>query len=183
MNKFLTICISLLLVSCSTTRYGPISKVVFEPNSSSKAYGVLVLEQFNGKISIKGQINGLSPFANYGAYVLDSGECSNTDGQSVRKILTSTGNQQADQVRADRHSVDSFQIKADSFGNALVLFQADLINSGLEKVNLSGKAFVLQQNGIDLKSQAPNSLTTHLLCAAIQDNKVPIQIAADEIGI
>jgi len=170
-----------LLIACSGFNYGPVGQAAIEINQLSTSSGIVILEQYSGRVLVKGRIRGLKPFDQYTFNLHDESVCLNLKAKitgSNFDALTDLNSRDSDQKMS---SIDPGKIiNADKIGNAEINFEINLIDLGFKSKNIIGKSFVIYQIDNIKNSDLPIKLTGQSNCAIIQEKIIPIQIRADE---
>jgi len=68
-----------LLIACSGFNYGPVGQAAIEINQLSTSSGIVILEQYSGRVLVKGRIRGLKPFDQYTFNLHDESNIKNSD--------------------------------------------------------------------------------------------------------
>ncbi len=167
MQSFYKIFVTIFLVSCAGFNYGPVGQANFEINQINDYSGIIIFEQYSGKILVTGNFSGLKPLAKHSFKIFDKDDCLNIKTKSTY----------ANGSIPDASNV----IYADKNGNANIHLEINLINLGFNSKNIIGKTVIFYQ--VEHVTHEDNSmkLNNMAICADIQENKTPKQIRADEL--
>jgi hypothetical protein len=169
LQNFYKIFLTLFLVSCAGFNYGPVGQANFEINQKNDYSGIIIFEQYSGKILVTGNFSGLKPLAKHSFKIFDKDDCLN--------IKTKSRYANANGSATDASNI----IYADKNGNVNIHFETNLIDLGFYSKNIIGKTVIFYQ--VENVNHEDNSLKlNHMaICADIQENKAPTQIRADEL--
>ena len=170
-----------LVISCSGFNYGPVGQAAIEMNQLSTSSGSVILEQYSGRVLVKGRIRGLKPFDQYTFNIHEESVCLNLKAKitgSNFDALINLNSRGSDQKMS---SIDPGKIiNVDELGNAEINFEINLVDLGFKSKNIIGKAFFIHQIDNIKNSDLSIKSTGQSNCAIIQEKIIPIQIRADE---
>ena len=177
MQNFYKIFLTLFLVSCAGFNYGPVGQANFEINKKNDYSGIIIFEQYSGKILVTGNFSGLKPLAKHSFKIFDKDDCLNIKTKSRYANSNANANANANGSATDASNI----IYADKNGNVNIHFETNLIDLGFNSKNIIGKTVIFYQ--VEHVTHEDNSmkLNNMAICADIQENKTPKQIRADEL--
>ncbi len=149
------------------------AKADMAAKSGSKVGGLLVFTQGPAGLSIKGQLEKLSP-GEHGIHIHEKGDCSSSDAASAgghyNPIMAKHGGPHA----ADHHVGDFGNVVADASGVAEV--DIGIPNPTSNKFagwdDVVGKSIVVHEKRDDLKSQPAGDSGSRVACGTIRPAKV-----------
>jgi Cu-Zn family superoxide dismutase len=148
-----------------------VKKIQFNlnPKSESSANGMVMFTEKEGQVTLKAQINGLSP-GTHAIHVHEKADCSSNDGKSAGGHWNPTFAPHGEWgSETGFHRGDIGNFTADETGLGMITFSTDLWCIGCEDEtkNLLGKAIIVHQGEDDLSSQPSGAAGARVSCAGI----------------
>lgn len=142
--------------------------VTLQPTAGHKGTGLLDLMPHPDGVHFGGRLAGLSPNAEHGFHVHETGDCSAPDASSAGGHFNPGGDMHGAPDAASHHAGDMSNAQADAQGEADI----DLIVSGLEigtagPRDVLGRALVVHQKADDFRTQPDGGAGPRIACGVI----------------
>lgn len=139
------------------------------PTRNNKANGVLELNAVDGAVVITGRMAGLTPSAEHGFHVHETGDCSAPDASSAGGHFNPTSQKHGNPGSPPHHLGDMFNLQSDAQGNADVNARIDGATLGDRGANdLVGKAIIVHAGPDDYTSQPSGNSGGRIACGVIE---------------
>jgi len=102
--------------------------------------------------------------------VHEKGDCSSGDGMSAGGHFNPTGSPHGHHSTPAHHAGDMPNLKADSYGNASMTAELDIITISEGPTSVVGRGLIVHANPDDYKSQPVGNAGARMACAVIQKN-------------
>jgi Cu-Zn family superoxide dismutase len=132
---------------------GATASAQMKPTAGNAAAGTVRFEQSGNKVIVTASITGLKPNAEHGFHVHEKGDCSAPDATSAGGHFNPGGKPHAKYDKAERHSGDMPNLRADAAGTARVMWETDVLTVGSGPANVIGRAVVIHRDPDDYASQ------------------------------
>lgn len=142
--------------------------VTLQPASGSQVSGLVDLMKHDGGVHLSGRIAGLTPNAQHGFHVHETGDCSAADGSSAGGHFNPSGDRHGAHDAPSHHAGDLPSVSANAQGEADV----DVMVNGLEigtggPRDVIGRALVVHQSPDDLHTQPDGAAGARIGCGVI----------------
>ena len=142
--------------------------VTLQPTSGSKVSGLIDLMKHDGGVHLSGRIAGLTPGAQHGFHVHETGDCSAPDASGAGGHFNPSGDAHGAHDAASHHAGDLPSLTANAQGEADV----DVMANGLEigtggPRDVIGRALIVHQNPDDLRTQPDGAAGPRIGCGVI----------------
>jgi Cu-Zn family superoxide dismutase len=165
---------SLLIAACAqtpTAGTGPGAAAEMKPTAGNAVSGTVRFEQSGSKVIVSAAITGLKPSAEHGFHVHEKGDCSAPDAMSAGGHFNPAGKPHGHYGKAERHSGDMPNLRADASGAARVMWETDLLSVGSGAANVIGRSVVIHRDPDDYASQPAGNAGPRLACGVIVAGK------------
>jgi superoxide dismutase, Cu-Zn family len=142
--------------------------VTLQPTSGSKVSGLIDLMTHDGGVHFSGRIAGLTPNAQHGFHVHETGDCSAPDASGAGGHFNPSGDAHGAHDAPSHHAGDLPSVSADAQGEADV----DVMANGLEigtggPRDVIGRALIVHQSPDDLRTQPDGAAGPRIGCGVI----------------
>jgi Cu-Zn family superoxide dismutase len=146
---------------------GATASAQMKPTAGNAATGTVRFEQSGSKVIVTASITGLKPNAEHGFHVHEKGDCSAPDATSAGGHFNPGGKPHAKYDKAERHSGDVPNLRADAAGTARVLWETDALAVGSGPASVIGRAVVIHRDPDDYASQPAGNSGPRISCGVI----------------
>ena len=162
---------ALLAAGCaSMAPRGPTAVAKLEPTKGNTANGTVTFTQKGDKVVVAAKVSGLKPNQEHGFHVHEKGDCSSGDGMSAGGHFNPNGSPHGHHSTPAHHAGDMPNLKADSYGNASMTAELDIITISEGPTSVVGRGLIVHANPDDYKSQPVGNAGARMACAVIQKN-------------
>ncbi|MEX1193166.1 MAG: superoxide dismutase family protein [Brumimicrobium sp.] len=143
--------------------------VVMDSKSGSKVTGNISLKEWDGKVKMKAEIEGLKP-GKHAIHIHEKGDCASDDGKSAGGHWNPTGHDHGEWGEDAFHMGDIGNLDANEEGVASLEFKTDkwCIGCEDETKNIVGKSFIIHAGEDDFESQPSGAAGARVACGVIE---------------
>jgi len=163
-----------LLAGCAqtpTASGGATAVAAMKPTAGNTVSGTVRFEQSGSKVIVTAAMTGLKPNAEHGFHVHEKGDCSAPDAMSAGGHFNPAGKPHGHYGKAERHSGDMPNLRADASGAARVMWETDLLSVGSGAASVIGRSVVIHRDPDDYASQPAGNAGPRLACGVIVAGK------------
>jgi Cu-Zn family superoxide dismutase len=138
---------------------------VLHPRSESKVHGVIHFVQKGDKVTITGQIKGLTP-GEHAFHIHEFGDCSEAKGMSAGAHFNPEKEMHGGPEAEHRHVGDLGNIKADEDGKAVINITDTLVRLR-GKHSIVGRSVIVHEKKDDFKTQPTGDAGGRVACGVV----------------
>jgi superoxide dismutase, Cu-Zn family len=146
----------------------PRATAKLQPTKGNNASGTVDFYQLGNKVRVVANVSGLVPGREHGFHIHDAGDCSSDDGMSAKGHFNPLGKPHAHFTSPERHAGDMPALKADTYGNARLEQDLDVITVGPGATSIVGRGLIVHADPDDYKTQPTGNAGARIACAVIQ---------------
>ena len=146
---------------------GPSATASLEATKGNTTAGTVNFVQKGDKVAVTAKVSGLSP-GSHGFHIHDKGDCSSGDGMSAGGHFNPQGKPHAHPTTADRHAGDMPMLVADSYGEATLTVELDVITIGAGAADIVGRSVIVHKDPDDFKTQPTGNSGARVACGVIR---------------
>jgi superoxide dismutase, Cu-Zn family len=158
---------AMLLGGCATILGGPIAVANLSPTDGNATTGTVRFVQWNGKVTVSGDVRGLTPNASHGFHLHEKGDCSSGDGMSTGGHFNPTGAPHGSHDNLNHHAGDLPSLQADASGVAKFSFESLIIGVGSGPADVVGRGLIVHRDPDDFRTQPTGNSGPRLACAVV----------------
>jgi Cu-Zn family superoxide dismutase len=151
----------------STMGGGPSATALLEATKGNTAGGTVNFVQKGDKVAVTARVSGLTP-GSHGFHVHEKGDCSSGDGVSAGGHFNPQAKPHAHPTTADRHAGDMPMLVADSYGEATLTVELDVITIGAGATDIVGRSVIVHKDPDDFKTQPTGNSGARVACGVIR---------------
>jgi Cu-Zn family superoxide dismutase len=145
------------------------ARAALAPTAGNTATGTLTLESSDNGVRLEGRVEGLSPGAQHGFHVHETGDCSAPDASSAGAHFNPGGHAHAGPDAPARHLGDLGNLQADDQGVATVALTIDAATLGDGGPNdVLRRSLIVHAAPDDLVTQPTGNAGARIACAVIE---------------
>jgi superoxide dismutase, Cu-Zn family len=157
-----------LLAACASMEpAGPRAEATLEPRSGSAVSGTVSFQAVGQKVRVEARVAGLTPGA-HGFHVHEAGDCSAADASSAKGHFNPAGKSHGHHGGAERHAGDMPNLTADSYGNASISAELDMLSLTEGANGILKRSVVIHADPDDYKSQPAGNSGKRIACGTIR---------------
>jgi Cu-Zn family superoxide dismutase len=118
-------------------------------------------------VAVTARVSGLTP-GSHGFHVHEKGDCSSGDGVSAGGHFNPQAKPHAHPTTADRHAGDMPMLVADSYGEATLTVELDVITIGAGATDIVGRSVIVHKDPDDFKTQPTGNSGARVACGVIR---------------
>ena len=147
----------------------PIASAMLEPTEGNETRGELRFEAANGHVRVTGQVTGLTPGAEHGFHVHETGDCSAPDATSAGGHFNPGDSAHGRAGQGEHHVGDSDNLVANDEGVAEVdrELHGATIGDGAAS-DIVGKGVIVHADADDYVTQPTGNAGDRLACGVIE---------------
>ena len=161
-----TAVILLMLVTlggCETFKEGPTAVAQLDVPGGSTVWGKVSFVEVGGKVTVRADVRGLRPSAQFGFHVHEKGHC-NAPGQHFNPAGKPHGHYRV----AERHDGDLINLQSDAEGNAVYAFETNLLTVTAGPTSVVGRTIVIDTDPDDYRTQPTGNSGGAIACGIIR---------------
>lgn len=157
--------LSMLLAfsGCETFKTGPTAVAELDVPRGSTVWGKVVFVEIGGKVTVRADVRGLRPGAQFGFHVHEKGNCS-----APGEHFNPTGKPHGHYRVAERHGGDLINLQADAEGNAVYAFETNLLAVTAGPTSVVGRTIVIHADPDDYRTQPAGNSGDAIACGVIR---------------
>ena len=165
MKRSAAVTLSMLLVlsGCETFKDGPTASAQLDVPPGSTVWGSVRFVEIGGKVTVRADVRGLRPGAQFGFHVHERGNC-NAPGEHFNPTGKPHGNYRV----AERHAGDLINLQSDAEGNAVYAFETNLLTVIAGPTSVVGRTIVVHADPDDYRSQPAGNSGGAIACGVIR---------------
>lgn len=160
---------AVLATGCETFEaQGPRAVASLEAAKGNPVWGSVSFVETKGGVVVRGDVRGLRSGGEFGFHVHEKGDCSSADFTSAGGHFNPGGKPHAHHGKPERHAGDLANLKANSEGNAVYVFETTLLTVTPGPNSVVGRAVVIHANPDDYTSQPAGNSGPRIACGLIR---------------
>ena len=160
---------AVLASGCSTLEaQGPRAVAKLEAAKDSPVWGSVSFVESEGAVVVRADVRGLRGSGEFGFHVHEKGDCSSADFMSAGGHFNPGGKPHAHHGKPERHAGDLKNLSANSEGNAIYVFETNLLTVSKGPNSVVGRAIVIHANPDDYTSQPAGNSGPRIACGLIR---------------
>lgn len=165
MKRSMAVGLSMLLAlsGCETFKEGPTAVAQFDVPRGSTVWGKVSFVEIGGKVTVRADVRGLRPSAQFGFHVHEKGHCS-APGEHFNPMGKPHGSSRV----ADRHGGDLINLQSDAEGNAVYAFETNLLTVTAGPTSVVGRTIVIDVDPDDYRTQPTGNSGGAIACGMIR---------------
>jgi Cu-Zn family superoxide dismutase len=161
--------VAVLAGGCSTFEMqGPRAVASLEAAKGNPVWGSVSFVEGKEGVVVRADVRGLRANGEFGFHVHEKGDCSSPDFMSAGGHFNPGGKPHAHHGKPERHAGDLENLKANSEGNAVYVFQTTLLTVTKGPNSVVGRAVVIHANPDDYTSQPAGNSGPRIACGLIR---------------
>ena len=161
--------IPFLLAACATVDSydGPSALANLAPTKGNKVAGRVTFTPKGDRVQMVATVFDLAP-GTHGFHIHEKGDCSADDATSAGGHFNPLGKPHAAPATSDRHAGDMPMLVADSYGNATLTTELDIVKvGGGGPTDVVGRAVIIHKDADDFKTQPTGNSGARVACGVI----------------
>ncbi len=146
----------------------PARRGELEAAKGNPAWGSVSFVETKGGVLVRADVRGLRANGEFGFHVHEKGDCSSADFMSAGGHFNPGGKPHAHHGKPERHAGDLENLKANSEGNAIYVFETTLLTVTKGPNSVVGRAVVIHANPDDYTSQPAGNSGPRIACGLIR---------------
>jgi superoxide dismutase, Cu-Zn family len=165
MKPSTALALSMLLAfsGCETFKTGPTAVAELDVPRGSTVWGKVVFVEIGGKVTVRADVRGLRPGAQFGFHVHEKGDCS-----APGEHFNPTGKPHGHYRVAERHVGDLINLQADAEGNTVYAFETNLLAVTTGPTSVVGRTIVIHADPDDYRTQPAGNSGDAIACGVIR---------------
>jgi len=160
---------AILASGCSTfEQQGPRAVANLEAAKGNPVWGSVSFVETKNGVLVRADVRGLRSNGEFGFHVHEKGDCSSADFMSAGGHFNPGGKPHAHHGKPERHAGDLENLKANSEGNAVYVFETTLLTVTKGPNSVVGRAVVIHANPDDYTSQPAGNSGPRIACGLIR---------------
>ena len=162
---------SVLLIAlgaCSMLQDGPRAVAQLEATQGNQVWGNVSFVQVAGNVTVRADVRGLRPSAQFGFHVHEKGDCRSPDGMAAGGHFNPTGKPHAHYTVAERHAGDLTNLRSDAEGVAVYAFETSLLSVTAGPTSVVGRAIIIHAEPDDYRTQPTGNSGARVACGLIR---------------
>ena len=161
--------VAILASGCSTfEQQGPRAVASLEAAKGNPVWGSVSFVETKNGVLVRADVRGLRSNGEFGFHVHEKGDCSSADFMSAGGHFNPGGKPHAHHGKPERHAGDLANLKANSEGNAVYVFETTLLTVTKGPNSVVGRAVVIHANPDDYTSQPAGNSGPRIACGLIR---------------
>jgi Cu-Zn family superoxide dismutase len=157
------------LASCSFIEtQGPRAVAKLEATKGNTVWGSVSFVETGDAVTVRADVRGLRPGAEFGFHVHEKGDCSSDDGMSAGGHFNPGGHPHGHFTKAERHAGDMPNLRSDGEGNATLAFETKTLTVSKSPTSVVGRAVIVHANPDDYTSQPAGNAGPRIACGLIR---------------
>jgi Cu-Zn family superoxide dismutase len=148
---------------------GPSATASLEATKGNTTAGTVNFVQKGDKVAVTAKVSGLAP-GSHGFHIHEKGDCSSGDGMSAGGHFNPQAKPHAHPATPDRHAGDLPMLVADSYGEATLTVELDVITIGAGATDIVGRSVIVHKDPDDFKTQPTGNSGARVACGVIRKN-------------
>jgi Cu-Zn family superoxide dismutase len=148
---------------------GPSATASLEATKGNTTAGTVNFVQKGDKVAVTAKVSGLAP-GSHGFHIHEKGDCSSGDGMSAGGHFNPQAKPHAHPATPDRHAGDMPMLVADSYGEATLTVELDVITIGAGATDIVGRSVIVHKDPDDFKTQPTGNSGARVACGVIRKN-------------
>ncbi len=148
---------------------GPRADATLEARSGSKVSGTVAFKAVGQKVRVEARVAGLTP-GEHGFHVHEAGDCSAADASSAKGHFNPAGRAHGHHGGSERHAGDMPNLVADSYGNATLSAELDMMSLTEGPAGILKRSVVIHADPDDYKSQPAGNSGKRVACGVINSS-------------
>ena len=148
---------------------GPSATASLEATKGNTTAGTVNFVQKGDKVAVTAKVSGLAP-GSHGFHIHEKGDCSSGDGMSAGGHFNPQAKPHAHPATPDRHAGDLPMLVADSYGEATLTVELDVITIGAGAADIVGRSVIVHKDPDDFKTQPTGNSGARVACGVIRKN-------------
>ena len=145
---------------------GPAAVATLESTKGNATAGTVIFAQKGDKLVVTARVSGLSPGA-HGFHIHEKGDCTSGDGMSAGGHFNPHGKAHGSPSAPDHHAGDMPMLVADSYGEATLTAELDVVAIGGGAADVIGRSVIVHQDADDFKTQPTGNSGARVACGVI----------------
>ena len=164
MKRSTTVILSMVLAfsGCETFKEGPTAVAQLDASRGSTVWGKVNFVEIGGKVTVRADVRGLRPGAQFGFHVHEKGHCS-----APGEHFNPTGKPHGHYRVAERHVGDLINLQSDAEGNAVYAFETNLLTVTAGPASVVGRTIVIHADPDDYRTQPAGNSGGAIACGLI----------------
>ena len=146
---------------------GPSAVATLAPTKGNTTAGTVSFVQKGDKVVVTARVSGLAPGA-HGFHIHEKGDCSSDDGMSAGGHFNPHANVHGNPSVPDHHAGDMPMLTADSYGEANLTAELDVIGIGGGAADVIGRSVIVHKDPDDFKTQPTGNSGARVACGVIR---------------
>ena len=165
MRRSTAVILSMLLAfsGCETFKDGPTAVAELDAPRGSAVWGKVIFVEIGGKVTVRADVRGLRPGAQFGFHVHAKGDCS-----APGEHFNPTGKPHGHYRVAERHAGDLINLQSDAEGNAVYAFETNLLTVSAGPTSVVGRTIVIDAVADDYRTQPTANSSDAIACGLIK---------------
>ena len=165
MKRSTALILSMLLAfsGCETFKTGPTAVAELDAPRGSAVWGKVIFVEIGGKVTVRADVRGLRPGAQFGFHVHEKGHCS-----APGEHFNPTGKPHGPYRVAERHAGDLINLQADAEGNVVYAFETNLLTVTAGPTSVVGRTIVIDTDPDDYHTQPAGNSGGAIACGVIR---------------
>lgn len=165
MKRSMAVVLSMLLPlsGCETFKEGPTAVAQLDAPRGSTVWGKVSFVEIGGKVTVRADVRGLRPSAQFGFHVHEKGDC-NAPGEHFNP----TGKRHGSYRVAERHVGDLINLQSDAEGNTVYAFETNLLTVTAGPTSVVGRTIVIDADPDDYRTQPAGNSGGAIACGLIR---------------
>ena len=162
------IALTALVAGCaSMMASGPSAVATLAPTKGNATAGTVSFVQKGDKVVVTARVSGLAPGA-HGFHIHEKGDCASDDAMSAGGHFNPHGKAHGNPTVPDHHAGDMPMLTADSYGEANLTAELDVIAVGGGAADVIGRSVIVHKDPDDFKTQPTGNSGARVACGVIR---------------
>jgi Cu-Zn family superoxide dismutase len=165
MKRSTAVILSMLLAlsGCEILKEGPAAVAQLDAPRGSAVWGSVSFVEIGGKVTVRADVRGLRPGAQFGFHIHEKSDCS-----APGEHFNPTGKPHGHYRVAERHAGDLINLQSDAEGNAVYAFETNLLTVTAGPTSVIGRTIVIHADPDDYRTQPAGNSGDAIACGLIR---------------